>query len=639
MECPPGKIFNQASYRCVDINGKTGQLIRAVLDSKEDLFSGCPPNRVRNPAKSGRPCIFVNTRDGEIITETLKYKKRGRIECPEKQVFDPVTGRCVSVTGRRGREIVGRWSCLKYGRAKRLPFTPREHQTAVANYFVNSNLRGILLYWSLGTGKTCGAALLVDRLLSRYGEKKVYVLSTGSLRENFIYEYCMVCGEDPLRISRLFDFIAYNYIDVQSLLPSREEMEDSIIVIDEVHNLVTGYSHGSDNYVAVTELLMSLKNARFILLSGTPITNSVDDLYHILKLIKPEAIPTLDDFNNYFFITEEGVPVPSEKLRGIISDVISRVVATTDPGDYPDVIPIYVTVPMSEPQYAEYQRAVSFESRAFQPKEELRDSDPEAYRTQVTRYVLAVTMMSSQQVCNMIYPPDISYHVQREKRRRGQAPPDRLVSDGGWIDKNFIDNLDIYFPKMLVLLQYMKEIPGKHVVYSRFLKRHGVMAIEAILNYYGIRTLKFIGMMNDEERSQVLNLFNSIDNMEGEQYKVLLMTEAGSEGQNFLHVRAIHIMEQYVNEFDIQQAIGRVIRYHSHFDLPVDEQNVTVIRYFAVTPGEPVPFDAVPDERVSSDIRAYDRASAKMTRITPLLDMLDTLPIVPSTSTSTRHPG
>ena len=66
------------------------------------------------------------------------------------------------------------------------------------------------------------------------------------------------------------------------------------------------------------------------------------------------------------------------------------------------------------------------------------------------------------------------------------------------------------------------------------------------------------------------------NNMFGERVKVVLISQAGSEGIDLNYLRQVHIMEPWYNMNRIEQIIGRARRNCSHTGLPVEERNVQV---------------------------------------------------------------
>ncbi len=86
--------------------------------------------------------------------------------------------------------------------------------------------------------------------------------------------------------------------------------------------------------------------------------------------------------------------------------------------------------------------------------------------------------------------------------------------------------------------------------------------------------------VTDEE--DTLKLFNSDENKNGEQIKVVLITKAASEGVDFKHIRQIHIMDPWWHLNRIEQVIGRGIRLCSHKVLPFEHRNAQIYLYVAV---------------------------------------------------------
>jgi len=66
--------------------------------------------------------------------------------------------------------------------------------------------------------------------------------------------------------------------------------ENKVIIIDEVHNLMSQLCNGSDNALKLYELMIRTTNSRIIALSGTPIINSPFELCVLLNLLKGYTI-------------------------------------------------------------------------------------------------------------------------------------------------------------------------------------------------------------------------------------------------------------------------------------------------------------------------------------------------------------
>ena len=605
MSCPTGQIWNPTSKRCISLTSPIGKLISSVLTSTIPLFD--KEGYVFDPVSGSY--LPLSHPYSDIIIEVDRTK--GKIICGPGEEFNPESGRCGKAST---------FSCLAY--PPKGEYKPRKYQEDLSDYFVSSREKGILLFHSLGSGKTCTTIGMIDKMIQVYNLKKVYIFTPGSLRENFISQYCSVCGLDPRYIKDRFEFVTYNYSLILSKLPSQSEINDSLIIVDEAHNIVKGYMNESPNYVAIYNLIFRT-NSKIILLTGTPVYGSIMSFYFLFCLLRPNYFKGSEEFKEQFVI-ENGIYKIKDKdfMTKMLSPVISSFTSFQNMDDLPQVTTLMETVPMTDHQYDVYKIERYNEKLAFPPNPTLKFTNPARYKADRARYYLSLIMMKSRQSGNMIYPRDVG------------DLPDSLSSEfdsknDGWISPEDVEAVDEISPKTDLLLWYLKKIPGKHMIYSQFKTRYGIYWLQSILEANGISTTLFTGDLNDKQRTQTISAFNSLDNLYGEKYRVILGTESLAEGINVLQTRAIHIFEQDVDEFHINQVVGRVVRFQSHTALKPEERNVTVIRYFAVSPGEAVPFEEVPKERQTSDFLAYQVGTSRQVQVTPLIDFLKTFPVVP----------
>jgi hypothetical protein len=76
-----------------------------------------------------------------------------------------------------------------------------------------------------------------------------------------------------------------------------------------------------------------------------------------------------------------------------------------------------------------------------------------------------------------------------------------------------------------------------------------------------------------------LKLITSLDNKYGEKVKVVMISQAGSEGLDFKFIRQVHVLEPWYNMNRIEQIIGRAVRTCSHKNLPFKQRNVEIHLY------------------------------------------------------------
>ena len=202
------------------------------------------------------------------------------------------------------------------------------------------------------------------------------------------------------------------------------------------------------------------------------------------------------------------------------------------------------------------------------------------------------------------------------------------------LDKNaavyFGRDLGKYSPKMARMLEIINRSPGLVFVYSAFRTLEGIEIFSRVLKANGyepynptltpsgnrnrsvsnkLRYAIWSGTESEEERTNILNLYNSYENRYGEKLKVLLATSAGAEGIDLKNVRYVHIVEPYWHPVRIEQVIGRARRICSHASLPVELRTVEVLLYLMEFTQEQLSTDK------SLELRLKDKS--KMDNTTP----------------------
>jgi len=295
-------------------------------------------------------------------------------------------------------------------------FSPTEHQKEAVTFFLNSPYKGLLLYHKLGSGKTCTGIMIADKMLKKNLITHVYVLTPGSLREGWINEYCKVCGKDKESLSNNWTFVTYNYA-VGNSLPI---FTDSLVIIDEVHNLINGVKNMSTHATKIYEELYK-SNARILALSGTPVFNYIWEFPLLGRLLKPkdefnedvfddirsgEQLDTFS-FTKLFTSKDDGTLIPKNvtsmkrKLDGIISyypgagyDLVPRVY------DMP-IIRAEVTRPQEENYWAQQTQEEIF---SFPPDISLKFRDKKLYELLRQMYIMSKKNILTRASSNFYYP-------------------------------------------------------------------------------------------------------------------------------------------------------------------------------------------------------------------------------------------
>lgn len=464
-------------------------------------------------------------------------------------------------------------------------FNPTEHQVATLKAYLASPYKGMLLYHRLGSGKTCTSLMIADEMLLQKKVKHVYVITPGNLRNQWIEQYCNVCGKHDKLLHGYYTFITYNY-NVHNKLP---DFSNSLVIIDEVHNLINGVKNKSKNYSAIYKCIEE-NNCRVLGLSGTPIMQYIWEWPILGNMLKPGAFPNImrekeidqHSFEILFNIDAIGNIQPKNptkfkrSMEGIISYFPGAGYEFYPEVEYMDPVEVYMT----EPQEAEYFVQQDVE-KTFDhpPSESLKRTDPEKYNQFKRLYIMARRNILTRRASNFFYGPEL------------MAKKDLPVQYGGWVDHKALEDqslLRIHSPKFVaVIINLLLHYHHKHVLFTFFKQKSGVMLLNSLFRMCGIRSAIYTGDMNPREREIILQRFNAPENRYGDDIKILLITEAGVEGINIREARHMHILESGTREIKIQQAIGRIVRYKSHYNLPKHEQKVQVWRYWSMgRPGE-----------------------------------------------------
>ena len=83
-------------------------------------------------------------------------------------------------------------------------------------------------------------------------------------------------------------------------------------------------------------------------------------------------------------------------------------------------------------------------------------------------------------------------------------------------------------------------------------------------------------------KKEALDALTSKENINGEKIKVVLISQAGSEGIDLKNIRQIHILEPWYNMSRIEQIIGRGVRNCSHKELEFKKRNVQIFLHGTV---------------------------------------------------------
>jgi superfamily II DNA or RNA helicase len=327
--------------------------------------------------------------------------------------------------------MAGIYEKIKCKQNRNNEFIPTQSQADVLNYFVyQSTYKGLLLYHKLGAGKTCTSVLIADRMIREGKIDKVYILTPGSLRTNWIDEYCKKCGEKF--ISSHFVFMTYNS-NLKSEL-DYYQFDRSLIIIDEAHNIFNGVKNLSNNPLSIYKKIYE-SNCRVLLLTGTPIIQYISEWALMGNILNPDGFKNILKYDGSFpYVIEEvfnHTRITDKQLQGIVSYY---------PGDkdlYPTTIyhnPIKCK--MNKAQYNKYRDDSEQEQMIINVGPPAINDPQYAKKNQL--YVMAIKRIPSRRVSNALYCHHVlvSYNYYIRTLKYLKLLDDKYVDEKNRIEDN-----------------------------------------------------------------------------------------------------------------------------------------------------------------------------------------------------------
>ena len=416
--------------------------------------------------------------------------------------------------------------CLPHCRIERLEYQVR---TALR---VLGPLRGrALLSDEVGLGKTIEAGLVAKELFTRGMAKRMLVLTLPSLVDQWAEELGekfglatvttnqTVARDAPERFWREHPAIvaSLHTLKQPAHLAVARTVQWDLLVVDEAHYL---RNRGSQAWQAVD----ALPRQFLLLLTATPVQNSLEELYNLVTLLQPGQLPSPKEFRARFLDPERPrQPREPEELRRLLGQVMIRNTRANAGIDLP---PRRAETIVFDPEgeEAEFWRAWETELRAslagLAPVQaslwgrlllQAAGSSPAAWRAALEKF------------------PDAA----AARRWRERAPLERS-----------------WRKKCALLLPLTR---GEHgaTIFTQFLETQSALA--EYLRAAGTPTFVINGATPAPQRQPLTEEFRRRGG-------ALLLTHSGTEGRNLQFCRTLANFDLPWNPMEIEQRIGRLHR-------------------------------------------------------------------------------
>jgi len=384
--------------------------------------------------------------------------------------------------------------------------------------------------------------------------------------------------------------------------------DDSVVIIDEFHNLVNMISNKLVDSGRVSQMyrqLVEAKNMKIVAMTGTPIVNRPSEIAIIANIIRgpisnrPEIQFGLDSelFDTTFFNEDMDELRNPNMLKRRLNGLVSYYRGINE-SVFAQKVEEEVKCIMNSSQEAGYLLAQRLEREKIQ--ENLKKNTLETD--------LNNTFLSRIKASNVVYPQymfeeklllskaltkngnSVNVHAVNSKTRLldAKVTPEAEEKILKMLDVdskplNLNNNLADFSKKAYHIIKKAMESNGPVLIYSRFEGLYGIKFLVEALKQNGFADYdktakkdsapngKFMLWTGKHRNDKTKKVFNSMENKDGKLIKLFLMTSTGKEGISLMGIRQIHIMEPWWNNIVIRQIIGRGLRICSHSHIPTED--------------------------------------------------------------------
>jgi len=189
----------------------------------------------------------------------------------------------------------------------------------------------VLLADEVGLGKTVEAGMVLKEYILRGMAERVLILTPASLvgqwRDEMAAKFGIECAtsHDALLRGDPARFWAQPRVIASIASARRKEQAEllaglhyDVVIVDEAHHL-------RDQASASYQLVNSLRKRFLLLLSATPVQNSLLELYNLLTLLQPGIFKTQKEFRSVHMVPgKPREPANHERLRDLMRGVMVR---------------------------------------------------------------------------------------------------------------------------------------------------------------------------------------------------------------------------------------------------------------------------------------------------------------------------
>jgi superfamily II DNA or RNA helicase len=487
-----------------------------------DDVKGCV--RIKEESCKHRPVVVIETEDPKFIPKVvLKTDVCEELEDEMQCNAHTTMPFCCEWSVGKCKKMENLKDC-QIGKCLPGNVTLRDHQIRVVQHMLKH--RGLLAVHSVGSGKTLLAGTAAQCVLEAFRKQDRYIrivfVSPKGLDINF---------KSQMREAfTSINFMNYKFYTYQSFVNAynsgKERCEHTFLIIDEAHNLRT-QPKGEEGKRARVLIECAKKASRVLLLTATPVINRPKDIINLITMIDGQKMS-----EHAFNRDIKDKQSDDEDVKKYFQCKVSYYKFTNpqvrgEESDYPTSEIHRVEIPMSQEYYENYLNIQKGELTGHQQILFGETKNLTIFFNGIRR--AANTFMG-------VSNPKLE-----------------------WIKNRLL-------------------LGKKTIVFSQFVEL-GVEQVARICIELRIPFEKITGDTKKEKRDEVIKLYNK------NRIKVVIISKAGGEGSNYKGTQDVILMQPGWNEAELEQAMGRAIRYksHAHIEDPM-ERHVDIWKLILTKP-------------------------------------------------------
>ena len=415
--------------------------------------------------------------------------------------------------------------------------TALPHQLEAARRVVEEMNGKAILADEVGLGKTIEAGLVLKEYLIRGLVKKVLILAPASLVSQWANELNTKFYIPAIAQKKFYAWdqheIVISSIDTAKRSPHKEkiyEQDYDLVIIDEAHKLK---NHKTKNY----QFVRHLKKKFCLLLTATPIQNRLDEMFHLVSLLKPGHLGNEGQFTERFKKGDRQVQNHHHLIKLMNKVMIrNRRQDTGVEWTARKVESVKVT-------FTEEERSL------YQALEQFVRSQPDDVRSSFSLLTLQREACSSKEAVFFTL-----------KNMAKKLNGDRFDFPESF--QNVLSHIQkiTHNSKAEKALELVQSINDKVIIFTEY--RATQLYLQWFFKQNGITSVPFRGGFKRGKKDWMKQLFEK-------QAQVLIATEAGGEGLNLQFCHHVINFDLPWNPMRLEQRIGRVHRFGQTKDVHI----------------------------------------------------------------------